>query len=148
MDSSLARVRRTEYNPRKRNGRVDPAAMLHRAEFTVYRGIFASPKHSVTDITSLRDADCLGVLFLPTLGPYGTRFFWCLFLSHITLLRPFSARIGCNKRRVPVSVANRIDRRAANTDAAAPPVHTRSMRLVPHRYLRGLFAGVNAIRTA
>jgi|GEM_PF-3115430 len=37
-----------------------------------------------------------------------------------------------------VSAANRIDRRAANTDAAAWPLHKQSMRFVPHRILRGL----------
>jgi len=35
-----------------------------------------------------------------------------------------------------VSAANRIDRNAANTDIAASPITTQSMRFVPHRILR------------
>ena len=39
---------------------------------------------------------------------------------------------------MPVSAANRIDRRAANTDTAASPIRTQSMRFVTQRILRWL----------
>jgi len=39
---------------------------------------------------------------------------------------------------MPGSGANRIERSAASTDTAASASHTRSMRFVPHRILRGL----------
>ena len=49
---------------------------------------------------------------------------------------------------MPVSAANRIDRNAANTDIAASPITTQSMRFVPHRILRGLpIAFVERART-
>jgi len=72
---TTTRVRRL-----KCNGRVDPA---HASPCGIHR----LPRHrwysrySATDIRSLRDADCLCALFLPTLGPSGTRSFRRSFLG-------------------------------------------------------------------